>query len=102
MVKREAALGPSLIAPVIPHHHFGVMAFGSSTVTLGLLALPTELLIHVLLAIEEPWAIHHSAKIFFAISEVSLVSSVEAFANPILLLRTSIICFYGIHLSLLR
>ncbi|KAF8602885.1 hypothetical protein BDV93DRAFT_557070 [Ceratobasidium sp. AG-I] len=45
------------------------MTAGNSTVELGLLALPTELLIHVLLAVEEPWAIHHSAKIFFAISE---------------------------------
>jgi hypothetical protein len=47
-----------------------IMDSDKPTAALGLLALPTELLIQVLLAVDEPRAIHHTAKIFFAISEV--------------------------------
>ncbi|KAG8711111.1 hypothetical protein FRC08_016295 [Ceratobasidium sp. 394] len=34
-----------------------------------LLSLPTEILLQVLLAVDEPWAIHHTAKLFLALSE---------------------------------
>ncbi|KAG8743214.1 hypothetical protein FRC12_015095 [Ceratobasidium sp. 428] len=40
-----------------------------STAPLGLLSLPTEVLLQVLLAVDEPWAVHHTAKLFLAISE---------------------------------
>ncbi|QRW04094.1 Ecl1 domain protein [Ceratobasidium sp. AG-Ba] len=35
----------------------------------GLLSLPTEVILQLLLAVDEPWAIHHTAKLFLAISE---------------------------------
>ncbi|CAE6470562.1 unnamed protein product [Rhizoctonia solani] len=35
----------------------------------SLLSIPTELLIEILLCVEEPWSIHHTTKLFFAISE---------------------------------
>ncbi|CUA70909.1 hypothetical protein RSOLAG22IIIB_04399 [Rhizoctonia solani] len=35
----------------------------------SLLSVPTELLIEILLCVEEPWAIHHTNKLFFTISE---------------------------------
>ncbi|CAE7191343.1 unnamed protein product [Rhizoctonia solani] len=35
----------------------------------SLLSIPTELLIEILLCVDEPWAVHHANKLFFAISE---------------------------------
>ncbi|KAG9086567.1 hypothetical protein FRC06_003024 [Ceratobasidium sp. 370] len=45
------------------------MDYDKTTAALGLLSLPTEILLQVLLAVDEPWAIHHTAKLFLAISE---------------------------------
>ncbi|KAG8747321.1 hypothetical protein FRC10_001500 [Ceratobasidium sp. 414] len=45
------------------------MDYDKTAAALGLLSLPTEILLQVLLAVDEPWAIHRTAKLFLAISE---------------------------------
>ncbi|KAG8704829.1 hypothetical protein FRC08_002013 [Ceratobasidium sp. 394] len=92
--KRDSSTGPHIrLSPPAPAT---IMDYDKTT----LLSLPTEVLLQVLLAVDEPWAIHHTAKLFLALSEVRGRLQGDMLAKK--LFRTSITSIYVIPLSLCR